>query len=88
MPTRRQKEIELGQTLMARGAFDKKAFLENFSALTQTEAALILGCRPRDVQSILKPDFYLKNRPRYIMESVRAKQAEFVKQTQKILNGK
>ena len=51
----------------------KRALLRDEAALTQTEAAAIIGCRPRDLHDFLKPSFYRNGRPKYVAADVLAK---------------
>jgi len=43
----------------------RRAFIEAETALTQTEVALIIGCRARDVQNFIKPSFHINSRPKF-----------------------
>ena len=79
-----QKLIELGRALMKRGSFQKQEFLANYTALSRTEAATVLGCRPRDLHEHLKPDYVLNGRGKYLIASVRAKQNELITRSAKI----
>ena len=84
MATKRQKVIELGLELMKKGDFDKQAFLESYTALTQKEAAAILGCRPCDLNKFLKADYRINDRPKYLIKSVLAKQNELIRRSKRI----
>jgi hypothetical protein len=48
----------------------KEKLLEDERALNQTEAATVLGCRPRDVSEYMQPSFYLGSKPKYIAREV------------------
>lgn len=51
----------------------KRALLRDEAALSQVEAAAIIGCRPRDLHEFLKPSFYRNGRPKYVAADVLAK---------------
>lgn len=52
-------------------------------ALSQAEAALILGCRARDVKNHIQPDFIL-GRPKYIAKNVIALRNKLIEKTKQI----
>ena len=81
---RQQKLIELGQSLLRKGDFEKRLFLETYTVLSRQEAAAVLGCRPRDLHSVLLPDYFLNGRPKYKIASVLAKQNELIAITNRI----
>lgn len=78
------KAIALARALMERGTFDKRQFLEQYTALSQTETAAALGVCLRDVQKFLLPDFYVNTRPKYLLKSVRDWQEKQIRLTNKI----
>lgn len=79
-----QKLIELGRSLLKKGDFEKRTFLANYTALSRTEAAAVLGCRPRDLAEHLKPDYHLNGRGKYKIASVLSKQNELITRSAKI----
>lgn len=86
MISRRQNDriMKLARELMERGEFDKKAFLEENSALSQTQAGGVMGVRPADVQKFLTPDYIINKRPKYYIKSVREWQERQARLTRKL----
>lgn len=62
----------------------KKRFIEAETALSQTEAAMILGTRARDVQTIIKPSFVLNGRPKYRQADVIKHRDQLMKATDRV----
>ena len=81
---KKQKAIELGLSLMKHGDSIRREFLESQTVLNRTQAAGVIGCRPRDLHNHLKPDFYLSG-PKYKIASVLAKQNELIARSAPII---
>jgi hypothetical protein len=62
----------------------KRRFIEAETALTQTEAALILGLRARDVQQVIKPTFVYNGRPKYRQADVLKRRDQLIKATERV----
>ena len=71
---------------MERGKSNIKAFLEQHTALSQTQAAAVMGIPARQVQNSLQPDYIVNKRPKYLIKSVRGWQENQIRLTRRALN--
>jgi hypothetical protein len=62
----------------------KRRFIEAETALTQEEAAIILGCRARDVQQDIQPSFYRNGRPKYRQADVIKRRDQLRRATERV----